>query len=594
MVADHHHWILKLISKKPTTTTTTAAEKQTIGILSFEVANVLSKLIHLDKSLTDPDISTLKSSIVSHDGVRRLVSSDTAYLLDLARSEKLDDLDRIADTVSRLGRKCSVPALKGFEHVYRDLVDGRIGVRELRFLVRDMEAMVRRMERYVRETRRLYVEMEVLRELENGVKKMVREESRRVVEQKVVWQRGDVRGLREASLWNQTYDRVIGLMARTVCTLYDKIVRVFGDVDEEVAAAAAVSRRRDSVVDIGSRVSSVVNGEGSICSPVKDEVRDDMEKRDGVLHCCSPVGGDSGGLRKKKRGVVVRNRDLGVGLRKDEVDLFQQDFAIPCGPSPGRVFLECLSLTSSGLTFDDDEDDGYHSGADRVDCLYRSGYLSGSSSFLNGMARAGIARSVDRQQFRGSLNASMFGSKSRLAVHTTPSTLGGSALALHYANVIIVIEKLLRYPHLVGDEARDDLYQMLPTSLRRSLKMSLKSYCTNMAIYDAPLAYDWKVNLDGILKWLAPLAHNMIRWQSERNVEQQQIVKRTNVLLLQTLYFADRAKTEVAICDLLVGLNYICRYEQQQNALLDCAGSFDFGDWMEWQSQYQSAAYGDE
>ncbi|GAB2227819.1 hypothetical protein Droror1_Dr00009646 [Drosera rotundifolia] len=308
-----------------------------------------------------------------------------------------------------------------------------------------MEATVRRMERYMRETRRLDVEMEVLRELENGVKKMVREESRRVVEQKVVWQRGDLRGLREASLWNQMYDRVVGLMARTVCTLYDKIVRVFGYGDEEVAAAA-VSRRRDSVVDIGLRVSSVVNGEGSICSPVKDEVRDDMEKREGVLHCCSPVGGDSGGSRKKKRAGV----DLVVGLRKDEVDLFQQDFVIPCGPSPGRGFLECLSLTSSGLTFDDDEDDGYHSGADRVDCLYRSGYLSGSSSFLNGMARAGIARSVDRQQFRGSLNASIFGSKSRLAVHATPSTLGGSALALHYANVIIVIEKLLRYPHLAG------------------------------------------------------------------------------------------------------------------------------------------------
>ncbi|GAB2245399.1 hypothetical protein Droror1_Dr00000892 [Drosera rotundifolia] len=182
--------------------------------------------------------------------------------------------------------------------------------------------------------------------------------------------------------------------------------------DKEVAAAT-VSRRRDSVVDIGSRVSSVVNGEGSICSPVKDEVRDDMEKMDGVLHCCSPVGGDSGGSRKKKRGGGVRNRDLVVGLRKDEVDFFQQDFVIPCEPSPGRVFLECLSLSSSGLTFHDDEDDGYHSGADRVDCLYRSGYLSGSSSFLNGMARAGIARSVDRQQFRGSLNASMFGSKSR-------------------------------------------------------------------------------------------------------------------------------------------------------------------------------------
>lgn len=184
------------------------------------------------------------------------------------------------------------------------------------------------------------------------------------------------------------------------------------------------------------------------------------------------------------------------------------------------------------------------------------------------------------------MNSAQFGPKSRLTGYASPSTVGGSALALHYANVIIVIEKLLRYPHLVGEEAREDLYQMLPASLRLSLKTNLKSYVKNLAIYDAPLAHDWKETLDGILKWLAPMAHNMIRWQSERNFEQQQIVTRTNVLLLQTLYFADREKTEAAICELLVGLNYICRYEHQQNALLDCASSFDIEDCMEWQLQY--------
>lgn len=183
-------------------------------------------------------------------------------------------------------------------------------------------------------------------------------------------------------------------------------------------------------------------------------------------------------------------------------------------------------------------------------------------------------------------NGSRFGPKSRLPLHAPPSTVGGSALAMHYANVIIVIEKLLRYPHLVGEEARDDLYQMLPTSLRVLLKASLKTYAKELAIYDAPLAHDWKERLDGILRWLAPLAHNMIRWQSERNFEQQQIVSRANVLLVQTIYFAEREKTEAAICELLVGLNYICRYEHQQNALLDCASSFDFDDCVDWEMHY--------
>lgn len=164
-----------------------------------------------------------------------------------------------------------------------------------------------------------------------------------------------------------------------------------------------------------------------------------------------------------------------------------------------------------------------------------------------------------------------------------PTTLGGCGLALHYANVIIVLEKLLRYPHLVGDETRDDLYQMLPTSLRRTVKSSLKSYVKDMGIYDAPLAHRWRERVESMLGWVAPLAHNMMRWQSERNIEQHQIVSRKNAVLVQTLFFADREKTEAVICEVLVGLNYICRYEQQQNALLDCSSSFDLEDCMEWQ-----------
>ncbi|KAK0585065.1 hypothetical protein LWI29_022960 [Acer saccharum] len=70
---------------------------------------------------------------------------------------------------------------------------------------------------------------------------------------------------------------------------------------------------------------------------------------------------------------------------------------------------------------------------------------------------------------------------------------------------------------------------------------------------------EWKLALERILEWLAPLARNMIRWQSEHNFEKESVVSRTNVLLVQTFHFASQAKTEAAITELLVGLNYICR-----------------------------------
>lgn len=526
-------------------------KNNTIGILSFEVANVMSKTVYLHKSLTDSEISKLKNDISNSEGVQTLVSNDLSYLLELVLTEKLDDLNRVASVVSRLGKKCSEPALQGFEHVYGDIVGGVIEVRELGFLVKDMEGMVRKMERFVNATSNLYSEMEVLNELEQATNKFQHnqhEESKRAFEQKLIWQKQDVRHLKDVSLWNQTYDKVIELLARTVCTVYARICAVFGEFR---------LRKEDESLPLKRVLSK------------KSEFHSGKVEKAVVL----------------KRGSSVRPPSQVGDSRKGELGMFRpEDFVFPCGNSTGRLFMECLSLSSSVSEL---EDDG-------VDYEERGSQVSACCITNSGSRREQRNHSscFSRSQFgvnSGAVNGARFGPKSRLVCYAPPSTVGGSALALHYANVIIVIEKLLRYPHLVGEEARDDLYQMLPTSLRLSLRTNLKSYVKNLAIYDAPLAHDWKETLDGILKWLAPLAHNMIRWQSERNFEQQQIVTRTNVLLLQTLYFADRQKTEAAICQLLVGLNYICRYEHQQNALLDCASSFDFEDCMEWQLQCRAA-----
>ncbi|XP_058083146.1 protein PSK SIMULATOR 1 [Magnolia sinica] len=556
-----------------------------IGILSFEVANVMSKTVHLYKSLTDAEISRLRSEILKSEGVRNVVSDDESYLLELAVAEKLDDLNRVAAVVSRLGKKCTEPALLGFEHIYADICSGKINVRELGFLVKNMDGMVRKMERYVGSTSNLYNELEVLNELEQATKKFQQnqhEESRRAFEQKVIWQSQDVAHLKDVSLWNQTFDKIVGLLARTVCTIYARICFVFGDSvlglglglghgGEGSAVFVDESRQFSGQILLGRHRTPRTSG------PLRQEFSGSIGCNSGLLESTAAERRDMGGK-------------IELSSQRREISSFHHDnFSFPCGSSPGRLFMECLSLSSSALSKLDDE------------CVENEiGSCRSGSSAPNGVKRehahrsgclnrveTGIPFSGDQRQYNCSSGRRLqFGPKSKLMMHALPSTIGGSALALHYANVIIVIEKLLRYPHLVGEEARDDLYQMLPLSLRMSLRKNLKSYVKSLAIYDAPLAHDWKEALDKILKWLAPLAHNMIRWQTERNFEQQQIVMRTNVLLLQTLYFADREKTENAICELLVGLNYICRYEHQQNALLDCTSSADFDSCMDWQLQY--------
>ncbi|XP_010532623.1 PREDICTED: uncharacterized protein LOC104808608 [Tarenaya hassleriana] len=553
-----------------------SAPKQTIGILSFEVANVMSKTVHLHRSLSESEISRLKGEIFRSEGVRNLVSADENRLFELTLAEKLDDLDRVAGVVSRLGKKCTEPALQGFEHVYDDIVNGVIDVRRLGFLVKDMEGMVRKMERYINATSSLYCEMEVMNELEQATKKFQHcqhQDSRKAFEQKLIWQRQDVRHLREISLWNQTYDKVVEMLVRTVCTIFAKICTVFGD--------SALRKTGVGFVREGS-------------SPSKDAVPLSQIDRncDGLkrVHSKNEVKLNSGSSFKHR-----------IDSHRGDVDQFNRagDFNFPCGTNPGRLFMECLAMNSSVSRIDDndDDDDGGGDGDGENDhssqisscCSVANSGLkkdrSDDSCFSHTRITMPPAATVQRQR------TSKLGPKTRLMSYALPSSIGGSALSLHYANVIIVIEKLLKYPHLIGEEARDNLYQMLPTSLRTCLKTNLKSYFKNISIYDAHLAHDWKETLDGILGWLAPLAHNMIRWQSERNFEQEQIVKRTNVLLLQTLYFADRDRTEAAICKLLVGLNYICHYEQQQNALLDCTSSFDFEDCLEWQRQCRTGYF---
>ncbi|KAG6423142.1 hypothetical protein SASPL_113529 [Salvia splendens] len=522
-------------------------ERQVIGILSFEVANVMSKIMNLHKSLSESEVSRLKNEILRSEGIRTLVSSDEKQLLELALVEKLDDLNRIAGVVSRLGKKCSIPALQGFEHVYGDVVSGVINVGELSFLVKDMEGMMRKMERCVSTTVTLYSEMDVMNELESATKKFREnqlEESRKAFEQKLVWQRQDVKHLKDVSLWNQTFDKAVELLARTVCTVYARIHLVFGD---GLAQAGSVG--------------------SSQCLQQLDVVSTSLIKHaSGRSQSRAFVNEKSG-----KRAVGASPKSRG---QKGEHEFGAEDFNSVCGIRPGRMFLECLSLSSSASKVDADAD-SYNDQCSRV-----SNTLSVANSAV---PLSSLLRPINSERVIGQ-------PKRRLLVEAPPNTVGGSALGLHYANVIIIIEKLLCYPHLVGEEARDDLYQMLPTSLRRTLKSKLRSYSKNLAIYDAPLAHDWRERLEGMLRWLGPLAHNTIKWQSERNFEQQQqIVTRTNVLLLQTLCYADRGRTEEAICDLLVGLNYICRYEQQQNALLDCASSFDFEDCVEWQLQARAS-----
>ncbi|KAF5463933.1 hypothetical protein F2P56_014056 [Juglans regia] len=106
---------------------------------------------------------------------------------------------------------------------------------------------------------------------------------------------------------------------------------------------------------------------------------------------------------------------------------------------------------------------------------------------------------------------------------------------------------------------------MLPSSIRSMLRDRLKG-SIGFSESDLILAREWREALGRILGWFSPLAHNMIKWQSEKSFEQQTLVPKTNMMLLQTLFFVNKEKTEAAITELLVGLNYIWKFAREMIA----------------------------
>lgn len=568
------------------------ADKVRIGILAFEVANVMSKSVQLWQSLTDQEVRRLRAEVIKSEGVLNLVSDNESVLLSLACMEKLQDLTAVAFAVSRLGKRCHEAALIGFEHIYNDILKHCIDARELEFPHKEMEAKMKKMERYICSTSNLYQELEILAEVEQALRRLQEDDDPSqkdnvfALEQKVVWQRQEIKYLKEISLWNRTYDKIVSVLARSVCTLYGRIIRVFGfpivgwpqilsvskngeaEYSGSTTSCLSVEEPKLSNGSVNGLISPIPPGRvSSALNPSPSDSEPYLSNR------LSTSGPPLNSIRGQSLSASTSNGFMVSPPHQSTESYIPLSLCF----SPGRQFSQQRSLSAN---YDSRVDESigsspmstpYH---DDFTCQGRdSGML-----YPNG-------EPISPFVVRGT-NKYFFDPKVRLQ-NAPPSTLGGTALALHYSNVIIIVEKMVRYPQLISQDARDDLYHMLPKSVRMALRARLRACtrsCASPDCDDAGAA-DWKEMLERVLGWLAPLAHNMIRWQSEHNFEQQQVVSKTNVLLLQTLYFADQVKAEAAIAELLVGLNYLWRHDRDSkaNSLMEYASNRDIDEYLEWQ-----------
>ncbi|XP_047325653.1 protein PSK SIMULATOR 3 [Impatiens glandulifera] len=435
-------------------------KKSNVGVLAFEIAALMSKLIHLWQCLSDKNVIRLKNEAICLEGVRKIVSNDDSFLLGLACAEMVDNLGLLARSASRFSSRCVDPSLSNFDRLFHLFADMGLDPHNWVILsAKETDAKVKKIDRLIASTATLHKEMDMLTTLETALKKLIHSKDndksvkeQRIIDlkQRIIWQRQEIKLLKDKSLWNRSYDTVNSFLVRLIFTILSRIKNVFGV---------------------------------------------------GVGHTLPP-------------GSLHRSLSASATVYPSE----NQD---NCNFVPGPL----ITMSPSYKIHDD-----------------RSpGFIEMNSK----------------------------------ALRAPSSTLGAAALPLHYANLIIVMEKMIKSPQLVGMDARDDLYSMLPSSIRSSLRTRLKG--VGFSASDPCLAGEWRDALGKILGWLSPLAHNMIKWQSERSFEQQHMIQKTSVLLLQTLFFANKDKTEAAITELLVGLNYIWRFDREMNAkaLIECYKSIN-------------------
>ncbi|KAJ6853773.1 uncharacterized protein M6B38_114220 [Iris pallida] len=563
------------LSSSPSVEATAEKKKKspTIGVLAFEVARLMSRAVNLWNSLSDPQISHLRDETLCLQGIRKLVSDDDGFLLGLALTETTESLGSLVRSVTSLGRlRCTDPVLQRFDHVFAHLIKNGTDIYGLQYAGRKIERKVKKMERLLAATSNLHQELEVLAELEQTFRRM---QSNSNFRRKVLSQRKEVKRLRQTSLWNRSYDYAVRLLARSLFTIVGRMNHVFGIFHTK--------------------------GEGEAADALLDEPANLLPR------CYSFAGGttvrpsdsDGGGSSR-----LTRFASGPLSSRRIDTDILARDGSSPLPPtwkhrnSWRRNKWSVSSPSFSGCIVGGAELPVTHGCSMSTDG--GSPRSNPASRIPNGKkhtrpppppppppaAAAAAAFRLKGNIFDDrNLSQALFEPSSTLLNAPPPSTLGAAALALHYANVIILIEKLLQSSHLIGADARDDLYNMLPTSIRASLRARLKSIAKKLSssVYDPILAAEWREAVARILDWLSPLAHNMIKWQSDRNFEQQLLVSSKNVLLLQTLYFSHQAKTEAAITELLVGLNYLWRFGEELNAMAtsECVSSRNFDDCLD-------------
>lgn len=146
--------------------------------------------------------------------------------------------------------------------------------------------------------------------------------------------------------------------------------------------------------------------------------------------------------------------------------------------------------------------------------------------------------------------------------------LGSAGLALHYANIITQIDTLVSRSNSVPPNTRDALYQGLPPNIKSALRSKLQSF----QLKEELTIQQIKAEMEKTLHWLVPIAANTTKahhgfgwvgeWANTGSELNRKPAGQNDLLRIETLYHADKEKTEAYILDLVVWLHHLISHSR--------------------------------
>ncbi|CAA6655961.1 unnamed protein product [Spirodela intermedia] len=206
-----------------------------ICILSFEVANTITKGAALMRSVSQENLEFLKNKILLSDGIQKLVSMDMKELLAIVASDTREELDGFCKEVIRFGNLCKDPEWHNLARYFQKLFSDSSPPQLQK---EDAEATMQHLTNLAQHTSDLYHEFHALDRFEQDYRSKLREEETltaaqrgehtMILQSELKRQRKLVKSLKKRSLWSRNLEEVMEKLVDIVAFIHQEILEGFG------------------------------------------------------------------------------------------------------------------------------------------------------------------------------------------------------------------------------------------------------------------------------------------------------------------------------------------------------------------------------